>query len=237
MAVAAMLMAGAPGHESFACGYDNPQSVSRGFLNWIYPDSLYVIGAISREVAARRLPLANFDQAEPDLFGRRFGLTKMALEQFGEMLRAASPERSSTSIALVLVEPMLWTRFEPSGDGLRARVHVSGAERGDLVLVSGEAVLGEIANGRMTIGEASDLGLLLFYGPEEQMAKFIGIYRQVGSEPLADSSRHRAHRKSSNQPQAAMTYASLSSAPGARSRYLSLTSEVVGEFACGRARH
>ena len=64
LALAAGLMASGPASEALRCGYDDPQSVSRGVLNWIYPDSLHVIGAISREVAARRLPLANFDKPD-----------------------------------------------------------------------------------------------------------------------------------------------------------------------------
>ncbi len=129
--VAAVLLTAARAPGAFACGYEDPQSVSRGFLNWIYPDSLHVIGAISSAVAARRLPPANFEQARIDLFGRRYNATKMALEQFGEMLRTAAPSRSQPPVSLVLVEPLLWTRFERGDGGLHARVHVSGAEPGD----------------------------------------------------------------------------------------------------------
>ena len=86
------LMAGmvVPVSAAFACGYDSPQSISRGVLNWTYPDSLHVIGAISREVGARRLPLANFNRAGADLFGQRFRATTTALNEFAELLRAAS---------------------------------------------------------------------------------------------------------------------------------------------------
>ncbi len=180
VAVAAGLMATAPAHEAFACGYHDPQSVSRGFLNWIYPDSLHVIGAISREVAARRLPLPNFDQVGVDLFGRRYRATKIALDRFGEMLRTASPTQSQL-ISLVLVEPMLWTRFEPSADSLHAKVHVSGAEPGDLVLVSGEAVLGEIAARRLSFGDAVERGTVRLYGTEPQIAEFVHTFGQVGA--------------------------------------------------------
>lgn len=183
--VAAVLLAAAPAPGAFACGYEDPQSVSRGFLNWLYPDSLHVIGAISREVAARRLPPANFNRASVDLFGRRYSATKMALEQFGEMLSAAAPTPSQPSLSLVLVEPVLWTRFERGANGLHARVHVSGVEPGDLVLVSGEAVISEIAKGRLTVGHATKTGLIRIYGLEEQKAQFIDTYQQVGSSPLA----------------------------------------------------
>ena len=90
-AAAVGFIALAPGPEGFACGYEDPQSVSRGSLSWSYPDSLYVIGAISQEVAARRLPLANFNRAGVHLFGHKFQQTRKSLEKFGAMLRAASP--------------------------------------------------------------------------------------------------------------------------------------------------
>ena len=180
MAVAVGLIAAAPS-EGFACGYDNPQSVSRGFLNWTYPNSLYVIGAISKEVAARHLPLANFDRAGTDLFGSRFKLTKTAIEQFGVMLRSVSASPFPTYVSLVLVEPMLWTRFEPNAGGFDARVHVSGAERGDLVLVSGEAVIGEIAARRLIFGDAVRLGMVRLYGAEQQVAEFVRRFGQVGA--------------------------------------------------------
>lgn len=185
LAMAAGLMAAAPAAEALACGYDSPQSISRGVLNWTYPDSLHVIGAISREVEARRLPLANFNQAGTDLFGRRYRATTAALEKFGELLRAASSEPSQPPFSLVLVEPVLWTRFEPRTNGLYAKVHVASPEPGDLVLVTGEAVISEIALGRLTVGEAGELGLIRIYGSEKQKSDFIGTYQLAGAKPNA----------------------------------------------------
>ncbi|WP_192179777.1 hypothetical protein [Mesorhizobium amorphae] len=185
VALAASLMAAAPASEGRACGYDSPQTVSRGFLNWIYPDSLYVIGAISREVAAGRLPLANFDQTGQDLFGHRFKLTATALEQFGDMLRVASPAPPQPSVSLVVVEPMLWTRFDQGRDGLRTTVHVSGAQPGDLVLVSGEAVITEIVARRLTFGQAVARSVVRLYGPAPQIAQFLRSYSDVGASDAA----------------------------------------------------
>lgn len=186
LAVAVSLIAAVPASEGFACGYDNPQSVSRGFLNWIYPDSLYVIGAISKEVAARHLPLSNFDRGGPaDLFGHKFRLAKTSLEKFGAMLDAASPEPLRTPVALVLVEPMLWARFQPTAQGVRTAVHVSGAERGDLVVITGEAVLAEIAARRLTFRDAYARGVVRLYGGDAQIATFLRTYEQVGANPSA----------------------------------------------------
>ena len=157
-------MTAAPGSRGLACGYDDPLSISRGSLSWSYPDALYVMGAISREVAARRLPLANFDRPGVDLFGHKFRLAKTSLEQFGAMLGAASREPLQSPVAVVLVEPMLWARFEPTADGLRTAVHVSSAEHGDLVIVTGEAVIAEIAARHLTFGEAYARGVARLYG-------------------------------------------------------------------------
>lgn len=208
-------------------------------MNWSYPDSLYVIGAISREIMARRLPLANFDRPGPDLFGHRYQLTKMSVDRFGEMLRAASPGPSQSAFSLVLIEPMLWTRFEPAADGLRTRVHVSGPEQADLVLVSGEAVIGEIAAGRLTIGEATKRGLIRFYGSDEQKAEFIGAYRSVGGEAPPEPDRDRSPwTMTAELQQAAMRHADPQDAAvtvwhGA----VATTPDIGGELSCGPAHH
>ena len=76
------------------------------------------------------------------------------------------PNRCRSPVAVVLVEPMLWARFEPTADGLRTIVHVSGAERGDLVVVTGEAVIAEIAARRLTFRQAYERGVARLYGDE-----------------------------------------------------------------------
>ncbi|NEJ17156.1 hypothetical protein GR211_29920 [Rhizobium leguminosarum] len=185
MAVTTGLLTTAPGSEGFACGYENPQDVSRGSLNWSYPDSLHVIGAISREVAARRLPLANFDQPSIDLFGHRFKLAAISLAQFGAMLRTATSQPLRMPVAVVLVEPMLWARFEPMGDGLHTAVHISGPERGDLVVITGEAVIAEIAAGHLTLGQAYARGVMRLYGDVAKVAVFVRDHQQVGGTAVA----------------------------------------------------
>lgn len=182
VAVAASVGASAPVSESLACGYEDPQSVSRGSLSWGYPNSLHVIGAISTEVAARRLPLANFDRGGVDLFGKKFRLARKSLEQFGAMLSGASSESLRTPVTIVLVEPMLWARFEPTAGGLRTAVHVAGAKDGDLVVVTGEAVIAEIAARHLTFGEAYARGVARLYGEDAQIAAFVQNYQQVGAD-------------------------------------------------------
>ncbi|CAN7715544.1 hypothetical protein LJR234_006200 [Mesorhizobium amorphae] len=215
MAFAASFMAAAPTSEGHACGYDSPQTASQGFLNWLYPDSLYVVGAISREVAAGRLPLANFDQTGQDLFGHRFKLTATALAQFGNMLRVASSGPSESSVSLVVVEPMLWTRFDQGPDGLRTKIHVSGAQLGDLVLVAGEAVIAEIAARQLTFGQAVERGVVRLYGSAPQIAKFLLSYSDIGaSDSAVETSQKQAF--------------SLASAAAGLSHFASMESHPVG---------
>ncbi|ULJ76063.1 hypothetical protein [Rhizobium gallicum] len=173
--IAAVLMA-LPASYGLACGYENPVNVARGLLNWAYLDSLHVVGAISNEVAEKRLPASNFSQKAPDLFGRRYHATQKALVRFGDMLGAAPHE----PIALVLVEPVLWTRFEQDEHGTRTRVHVAGPQPGELVLVSGEAVIGEIAAQRLMLVDAYTRGLVRLYGSEVQIGQFLVTYGQIG---------------------------------------------------------
>ena len=66
-----------------------------------------------------------------------------------------------------------------------ARIHVSGPERGDLVVVSGEVVVAAIADGRITVGEAQRAGLIRLYGSDDQIAWFLAAFQDVGT--------HRVH--------------------------------------------
>jgi hypothetical protein len=76
---------------------------------------------------------------------------------------------------------MLWTRFVSEGGDVRPQVHVSGPNAGDLVVISGEEVIQEIAHDRLSFGEAYRQGLIRLYGTEEQVRLFLTRYDQVGS--------------------------------------------------------
>lgn len=176
--LAAGLMAATPARESVACGYHDPQQVSRGFLNWTYPDSLHVLGAISMEIAARRLPPPDIEDSGPDLFGKKYRAAAAMLEQLGTILGESGA--SLPPVSLVLVEPMLWARFESAPQRINTRVHVSGPQPGDLILVSGEVVVREIVARRLTLDEAHARGLLRLYGSDGQLARFRAVHRHAG---------------------------------------------------------
>jgi hypothetical protein len=164
-----------------ACGYHDNVALARGVLNWVYPDALHVVGAISTAVAERRLPAATPVPGALGLLG--FHGAVRSLEQHTKQLRMVSGETPSPAFSLLLIEPMLWTRFVAEEGDLRAQVHASGPQAGDLVLISGEEVIREVTRNRLTIGEAHRRGLVRLYGTAEQVALFLTRYDRVGGVP------------------------------------------------------
>ncbi|WP_051440889.1 hypothetical protein M728_002838 [Ensifer sp. WSM1721] len=216
---------------SSACGYHDDVTMARGLLNWVYPDALHVLGSISAAIAAHRLPPPAPAAGAPDLFGAKYGKTVRSLERLGRGLGATSGGMRGPSVAVVLIEPMLWARFEPGGAGPRTRVHVTGPEPGDVVLVSGETVIGEIASGRLTIGKAHEIGLIRLYGPAAQQAQFLLAYEQVGRLPLPVTAVKAASSKSPVFAAPATATAKASSPPQLK------ISDNGGALACGPGHH
>ncbi|WP_085032358.1 hypothetical protein [Ensifer aridi] len=214
---------------SSACGYHDDVTMARGLLNWVYPDALHVLGSISAAIAAHRLPPP--DPAAPDLFGAKYSKTVRSLERLGRGLGATSGGMRGPSVSVVLIEPMLWARFELGESGSRTRVHVTGPEPGDVVLVSGEIVIGEIASGRLTIRKAHELGLIRLYGPAAQQARFLLAYEQVGRQPLPGTAVKAASSKPAVFTAPATATAEASSPPQLK------ISDNGGALACGPGHH
>jgi hypothetical protein len=164
------------GSKAAACGYHDDVSLARGLLNWTYPDALHVVGAISTAVAERRL-------AAPATVRGGLGYhgTVRVLDRHALQLRMSSNGMPGPTFALLLIEPLLWTRFVSEGGDVRPQVHVSGPNAGDLVVISGEEVIREIAHDRLSFGEAYRQGLIRLYGTEQQVRSFRARYDQVGS--------------------------------------------------------
>jgi hypothetical protein len=156
-----------------ACGFHDDVTLARGIINRVYPDALHVIGALGTAVADGRLPPPDVRKGA-DLFGIRYRATMAAVEGFRDALSAAPATPSPFS--LILLEPMLWTRFASDQAHLRAEVHVTGPAPGDLVLVSEEIIIRAVADGALSISDAHRLGLIRIYGPDEQRARFLTSY-------------------------------------------------------------
>lgn len=114
--------------------------------------------------------------------GVRYRATVRSLEALGKEMLARAGDQSPASVSLVLIEPMLWTRFQIASREVRTTIHVTGPQPGDLVAVAGEGAIGEIARGRMSVGEAHALGLIRLHGrSEDEITGFLARYAAVGT--------------------------------------------------------
>ena len=115
---------------ALSCGYEDPNSASvqRGVLNLSYCNALYVVGALTQ--ARMDGVIAPPSEASPakDLFGSQFHKTAMMLQQFGDTLVLSSND--DLVFSLVLVEPMLWTRFAVREGRVATSVHAQRAGTG-----------------------------------------------------------------------------------------------------------
>jgi hypothetical protein len=155
---------------ALACGFEDPNSatVQRGILNWTYPNALHVQGALTQAHFNRIIEPPTAPAAQ-DLFGSRLRQMTDMLKRFGAELQPGDDD--DFAFSLVLIEPMLWTRYTVSGGAVSTSVHVKGPEKGDLVVVSAEAALKEIESRRLTFRRAEELGLVRFYGDSANLGR------------------------------------------------------------------
>jgi hypothetical protein len=155
-----------------ACGLEDPNSIAtlRGALQFAYPNALHVgtavwqaqlAGALPRDALAQRADLS--PEARASL---RLVKASALVGRLADRLNAAGAAEHP-AIAIVLVGPVMWSRFA-AGDGpVKAQVHVAGPEAGDVVAVTDVAVIEAIADGTIGVGGAIDAGLIRLYGAPE----------------------------------------------------------------------
>ena len=139
-----------------ACGYEGLMSD----LTAQHPRSIDVALALRASVECGDLqPL----EALPPPFG--FLRANRTLRGFSPWVAGVSGQ-SSASVAVLLIESGMWTRYTFNDDGqAMAWPHVPGPLAGDAVLVTGEAVLGALVAGTMAPALAVERGLLLLSAP------------------------------------------------------------------------
>lgn len=163
-----------------ACGYHDPSSVNLGMLNWSYPDALHVRTAVwmaQRDGAiARAEPLDPDDPLPPRMRQTlRLRETVTALTAVRDRIAGALDGRSTPAFSIVLIGPMLWTRYVPTAGTLQVEAHSAGPASGDVVVVTDEPVLGAWIDGRVTPREARESGLVRFYGAPADIAPVMAL--------------------------------------------------------------
>ena len=170
-----LLFSAAP---AMACGFENPNNVAfqRGMLNFAFPKALWVSTAVWQAQEAGLLERDTALAGNRALLG--FRRASEALATVAQELDAEA--RPLPPFTLVMIGPVLWTRFAAAGDSIAATPHVKGPAAGDVVVVSDEPVILAIAKGRIGGSLALDQGLIRIYGEPAKAAALETALRRIG---------------------------------------------------------
>ena len=154
-ALAIALLAG----PASGCGLEgDPIAVEKVAVSYAYPDSLNVMAAVSTARLAGKLDRTitiGVQSSEQRL------ITSLriaaALWQLRGRLASASTG-PAPSLAIVLLEPMMWSRIATAEATPKLTLHVAGPETDDVVAVTEEVVLVAINEGRISYGRGPCAG-------------------------------------------------------------------------------
>lgn len=168
VAFAALLLAAgiAQPARTNACGYENPQTVALGSLNWVYPDALHVRAAVWQAEDNGLLSGSRPDSSGPLAFYR----ATAAVKKLGANLAGSLQAENGMAVSVVLIPQVMWTRFQFGPEGLTVQTHAEGPQDTDLVIVSEEKVIRALVDGKLDSKTAEQSGLLRFYGDPKEMA-------------------------------------------------------------------
>jgi hypothetical protein len=184
-----LLLAGSPS-VSQACGFHDPITLAKAFIALVYPDATHVDGAVW---SAQKSGIIAMPDKERLLAAgpQRERLNKLAffsalksLKTLGSAMDKAAAGGKPVNVSLVLLETVLWTRYANSAAGIETRTHITGAQDGDLVVVTDELVVHAIVQGKLAVNRAVELGLMRLYGSDEQENQFLAQFGSLGGAPM-----------------------------------------------------
>ena len=168
--------------EAQACGYHDPASASVGVLNWAYPDALHVRTAVWMAQASgllpRREPLPAVDPLSVTYrFQQSIRLrdTQAGLGELRNRIDVVLAGQPMPAFAVVLIGPVLWTRFESTTGSVHMVSHATGPVGDDVVVVTDEAVVAALAEGLISAREARAQGLVKAYGTSESVDRLSAL--------------------------------------------------------------
>ncbi|QEL21959.1 hypothetical protein FQV39_04725 [Bosea sp. F3-2] len=172
-----------------ACGFEDPKGAdaARGALNWIYPEALHVTSAVWRAQLEGTILRDERPEAAKALLGYRKAAADLA--KLRDRLVLAMDGEAVPSLSILLIGPMLWTRFAPAQDGMSMVTHVHGAQTSDIVIVTDEPVVAALVSGRITPLAARQHGLLRLYGPPEGRSRISAWLDRLSAPMTAKASR------------------------------------------------
>lgn len=186
--VAALLVAGFSLPAAHACGYENPDAMALGILNWAYPKALYVGTAVWQAENAGVLPPRG---KTPQAGSIAFLRAAANMSKLGKLVEEAKHGSEMTSFAVVLIPAVMWTRFVPGQDGIAVEPHARGPRADDVVIVTDEKVVRALIDQTLDFAEAEAHGLLRLYGEAStQVALRSMLIAATQSAALSGSDLH-----------------------------------------------
>ncbi|MEM1411813.1 MAG: hypothetical protein AAGH19_05585 [Pseudomonadota bacterium] len=188
----------AQGTTTKACGLHDPTLFARGMMNFIYPESLHVIGATqsaqrSGELPEPRRPLRLEEGSQAYATDsatrqkRAFERSVNALYALGLEIDERRSADNTSGIAIVVLNSMMWTRYAPEYTDVQQGLHVRGPEADDIVLVTDQVVVEAIRDGLLTVDRAVKLGVIKPYRQKQEDAALLAQIGSIGAHPLADT--------------------------------------------------
>ena len=141
--------------QAQACGYDGavPDLVAA------YPQSIEV--ALSVRDAYDRSELTALQSAPNALALVR---AQNLMRRFSPMVAQASQAQQG-SVAVLLVESGLWTRYTFNGNTVVAVPHIAGPQAGEPVVITSEAVISAVLEGKLALQRAGSMGVMVVRAP------------------------------------------------------------------------
>lgn len=181
--------------SALACGYHDPSSVALGMLNLAYPESLHVRTAVWTAqldgTIARSEPLTVGGASPDDPFRRMLRLREALsrLDVLRGMIEAAADGAPSPAFSVVLIGPLLWSRFEAQHGALALSAHTAGPASDDVVVVTDDSVVAALVEGRISPPQARRHGLVRMYGNADGVARIEALFDRVQPRPLEQMTR------------------------------------------------
>ncbi|MGI9290023.1 MAG: hypothetical protein ACR2QG_01955 [Gammaproteobacteria bacterium] len=178
---------------AFSCTFHDPKILAQGLMNHMYPNSLYVNGAIMQARKAGHLPQVDSQRlmargSERHRLDRiAYGRTLSALYSLGVAIDSLAAQEDTSAVSVVVLDTMLWARYSDEYTDVREGLHYTGPVSGDTVLVTDEPVILAIRDGAMTINQAVELGVIRIYADEQERDELLDRLGSIGEAPLQDS--------------------------------------------------
>jgi hypothetical protein len=156
-------LAAVPAPPAAACAFDNGSAGIFGDkFEAVYPKSSVVYFAIMDAIEQGVLERAAFEAIVPGPAGYWRAAGRIAAVH----RLIAAQARPASAISLVFIESNLWARFAPGPQGLDIALHTPGAGDGDVVVLTSEAGIAAVLEGRLSPAVALARGLIAIDGDE-----------------------------------------------------------------------